>query len=370
MGDIYNNRLQQVIHVLEEKELEGLMVLVGENRYYLSGFTGEDSQFDETAGALFISKDKQILATDSRYVLQAEKEAPLFEIHSYKEGLDKALPEIVERLDIKKLGFESVRLSYLQYNKMTTVLQKERPDVSFIPTEDIVENIRVIKSEDEIHRIKAALMLAENVFRDFLGIVRPGMTEKEAAWEMEKRMREAGAESMSFPTIVASGPNSAKPHAIPSDRAFRKGEPILFDWGAKLNGYCSDITRVITIGKPDETFKKVFETVKGAQEKATRAIRENVGARSVDQAAREHIDNAGFKGKFGHGLGHGVGLAVHEGPRLGPTKDAVLAKHMVFTVEPGVYLPEWGGVRLENMAAVTDDGAYVLNELGVDIIPL
>jgi Xaa-Pro aminopeptidase len=192
------------------------------------------------------------------------------------------------------------------------------------------------------------------------------MTEQEAAWNLEKTLREAGAEALSFPVIVAGGPNSAMPHAVPGNRALMAGEPILFDWGVRLNGYCSDISRTLVMGKPDDTFQKVFQTVREAQEMAVAAVKPGIDARSVDAVARSHIEKMGFKDRFGHGLGHGVGLAIHEKPRLSPLSDDVLKPGMICTVEPGIYLPGWGGVRLENMIVVTADGAEVLNKTTVD----
>ncbi len=177
-------------------------------------------------------------------------------------------------------------------------------------------------------------------------------------------MRAAGADGLSFPTIVASGPNSALPHAIPGSRRLQRGEPVLFDWGARLGGYCSDISRTVVFGPPDDTFRRVYETVAEAQRLAIEAIRAGSSSREVDAVARGHIDKMGFAGKFGHGLGHGAGLAIHEAPRLSPLKDTPLKEGMVTTVEPGVYLEGWGGVRLENMVAVRADRAEVLNGLG------
>jgi Xaa-Pro aminopeptidase len=343
------------------------MVLVEENRRYLSGFTGEDGQFDESAGALFINAQKLVLATDSRYELQAKNEAPLYEIYCYREGLDKSLPEILKALDTRALGFESNRLSFLQYQKMEEQLKSGKQQIQLVGTENIVEDLRVIKEETEIRAILQSLAIAESVFTNFSNRICSGMTEKEAAWEMEKGMREAGAEALSFPTIVASGPNSALPHAIPGERRIAEGEPILFDWGAKLNGYCSDISRMIVIGQADENFKKIYSTVLHAQQAAIKAIGPGMSSRRVDEVARKYIDDMGYKGKFGHGLGHGVGIAVHEPPRLSPLKDTKLEVGMVFTVEPGIYIPEWGGVRIENMVVVRENGAEVLNQLGAGI---
>ncbi|MDY6790029.1 MAG: Xaa-Pro peptidase family protein [Thermodesulfobacteriota bacterium] len=357
------NRLSLLRQSLAEKKFDTLMVLIEENRHYLSGFTGEDTQFDESAGALFITDSKLILATDSRYELQAKNEAPLFKIVCYKEGLAKELPNITDMLGTKRLGFESVRMSYMQYNKMTEELNKAGMQVELVPVEDMVENLRLIKDESEINTLKKALLVAEAVFKHIKSTIELGMTEKQLAWSMEKEMREAGAQSLSFPTIVASGPNSALPHAIPSDRKIRSGEPVLFDWGAKLDGYCSDISRTVIVGTPDETFKKVFTTVSDAQKMATDAVKPGISSKAVDKIARDHIEKCGFKGKFGHGLGHGTGLAVHEHPRLSPLKETALESGMVFTVEPGIYIQDWGGIRLENMVAVRDSGVEVLNQL-------
>ncbi|MBW2606629.1 MAG: aminopeptidase P family protein [Deltaproteobacteria bacterium] len=362
MEKTIKNRLLLLRKSLAEKKFDTLMVIVEENRRYLCGFTGEDTQFDESAGALFITDSKLILATDSRYELQAKNEAPLFEIVCYKE-LAKELPNIANMLGIKRLGFESVRMSFMQYSKMASELNAAGMQVELVPAEDIVENLRLIKDETEIDTLKKALLIAESVFKHIKSTIKPGMTERQLAWAMEKEMREAGAQSLSFPTIVASGPNSAFPHAMPSDRKFKAGEPILFDWGARLDGYCSDISRTVIIGPPDKTFKKVFTTLHDAQRMATDAIKPGMSSKAVDKIARDHIENSGFKGKFGHGLGHGTGLAVHEGPRISTLKDIKLEQGMVFTVEPGIYIPGWGGIRLENMVVVRDNGVEVLNKI-------
>jgi Xaa-Pro aminopeptidase len=348
---------------LSRENLDAVVVLVEENRRYLSSYTGEDTQFDESAGALIITHTDLILATDSRYELQAIRESPQFEIVTYKDGLAKALPPILKRLGLKNLGFENVRMSYKQHNEILKELNKAALDVKLVPTENLVEDLRIIKANPEIDAIKAALAIAESVFSDSLPLIQPGVTEKELAWTMEKRLREAGADSLSFPTIVAAGPNSALPHAIPGSRKIKAGEPVLFDWGVKLKGYCSDISRTVVIGKPDGTFKKVFQTVLDAQRLAIDAVKPGVSSKAVDEVARNYINAKGFKGKFGHGLGHGTGLAIHESPRLSPIKDSPLEPGMVSTIEPGIYLPDWGGVRLENMIVVRDEGAEILNQL-------
>lgn len=366
----YQARLKHIRQVLREKELDAFLVLTAENRRYLSGFTGEDTQFDESAGALVITSEKLILATDSRYDLQARQEVSSCEIVLYREGLAKELPVILKGLAVKRLGFESVRLSCAQHRKMAAALQAAALSIELVDTEDLVENLRIVKTPAEIDAVRSALRLAECVFGRVAAGLEPGMTEKEAAWSLEKALREEGADALSFPSIVAFGPNSALPHAVPGDRTLSPGEPILFDWGVRLNGYCSDISRTLFMGKPDSTFQKVFKTVREAQEKAVAAIKPGADARALDAVARSHIEAMGYGDRFGHGLGHGVGLAIHEQPRLSPLSGAVLQAGMVCTVEPGIYLPGWGGVRLENMIAVTPEGAEVLNETAVDEIRL
>jgi Xaa-Pro aminopeptidase len=226
--------------------------------------------------------------------------------------------------------------------------------------------MRVIKSDKEVAYIKKALAIAEAAYKITIEILKPGISEKNLAWELEKNMRQLGAEGISFPPIVASGPNSALPHAIPGNRIIQKNEPVLFDWGAIRDGYCSDTSRTVVIGNPDDTFKTLYKILFDAQQMAICAIKAGESTKKIDGIARDHIAKAGFEKKFGHGLGHGVGLEIHESPRLSPMKDSILEKGMIVTVEPGIYLPDWGGIRLENMVLVTETGAEVLNTLSYD----
>jgi Xaa-Pro aminopeptidase len=340
-----------------------MIVSIQENRRYLSGFTGEDTQFDESAGALIISDAHPLLVTDSRFTLQARREAPFFEIYQYEKGLAKELPEILHRLNVKRVGFESRRVSFFQYREMLKELVEKGISVELTPVDDLIEGLRLIKDQSEINYIKKALNLAEAAFIKVTRTMEPGMTENQIAWAMEVHVREAGGEGLSFPTIVASGPNSALPHAIPGTRRINEGEPILFDWGVRLNGYCSDTSRTIVMGTPDNAFLKIHETVRIAQEKAIDAIKPGISGKTVDAIARSYIDEQGYKGKFGHGLGHGIGLAVHEGPRLSPLSTSILEPGMIVTVEPGIYIADWGGVRIENLVVVREYGAEVLNTL-------
>ncbi len=363
MSSIFEKRIEKVRKAIGEEGVDALMVSVGENRFYLSGYTGEDSQFDESAGVLFITPRHLILATDSRFDQQAGDEAPLFDIICYKEGLEKELPSILEKLNHPlRMGFEKIRLSYKLYEKLHQAIDTAGLKTELVPTEDIIETLRVVKSEEEIEATRKALHLAENAFLQMVPTLTSGMTERDVAWALEQEIRGAGAEALSFPSIVASGPNAALPHAIPGDRRIQAGETLLFDWGARLNHYCSDISRTLYWGDPDPQFLNVFQTVLEAQKRAIAAIKAGVSSKAVDRVAREYIEQAGFKDRFGHGLGHGTGLAIHEAPRLSPLKETLLAEGMIVTVEPGIYLPGWGGVRLENQVVVRRDGAEVLNQ--------
>lgn len=363
---LIEQRLQEFRSRLKKNNLDSFFVLNQSNRRFLSGFTAHDTGMDESAGALIITQDRLFLLTDSRFETQAGAEAPGFEIHCYKTGIQELLPVILGPLNCKRLGFEGSRLSYTAYCKIKDSLNSNNVRTEFVPADTLVDDLRVIKSDDEVELIRQSLAIAESAYVKTLKKVVPGLTEKELAWELEKEMREAGAEGLSFPSIVASGVNSALPHAIPGARAIRENEPLLFDWGAVFNGYCSDTTRTVVPGKPDDTFLKLYRILFEAQKMAIEAIRPGANTKTVDSIARGHIDGHGYGKHFGHGLGHGVGLEIHEAPRLGPLRESILQRGMVVTVEPGIYLPEWGGIRLENMVLVTEDGAEVLNTLDYD----
>lgn len=363
MDSIIKDRLKKIRERIAEFHIDALMVLIEENRRYLSDFTGEDHGYDESAGALIITQSEQLLATDSRFEQQALKEASGYEVIVYRNGLSKELPSLAKRLNIRKLGFESGRVSVQQHSLYLKELRNSGLPVELVGLEACVEALRQCKSAYEIAKTQKALAIAEDAFRQVIKVMKPGMTEKQIAWEMEKRMREAGADTLSFPSIIAAGPNSALPHAIPTDRQIKTGEPILFDWGARLDGYCSDTSRTVILGEPDDTFKKVYNTTLEAQQRAISAIKAGANTKEVDAVARDYIHKNGFEGKFGHGLGHGTGLAVHEAPRLSPLRETILLSGMIVTVEPGIYLPEWGGVRIENQVVVEENGYNVLNTL-------
>ena len=355
---------------MRQFDLDAFLVLIDANRRYLSGYSAEDGQFDETAGALLITATACRLATDSRYDLQARQEAPGFEVVCYRKSLYETLPQLLQQAGAQRVGFESARMTVKLHQELVTRLKKEAPSIVLVAAENQVESLRACKDSDEIALTRRAIACAEEAFRELCQRIRPGMTEVAVARQLEDLMCQGGAEGPSFPIIVAAGPNSAKPHAVPGERPIHAGEPVLVDWGARVDGYCSDISRTVVFGNPDEQFRRLYAIVRTAQAAAAEALRAGAHGQAVDGIARQIIREAGFGDHFGHSLGHGTGLMIHEAPRLGPHSEDILAAGMIVTVEPGIYLPDWGGIRLENQAVVAADGAEILNSLDLDTFAL
>lgn len=363
---IFEQRIDTLRKEISKTELDTIIILSDENRMYLSGYNGVDGRYDESAGALVITQNDLILACDSRYTTQAEKEASLFSVICYEKSFIKELPKILKAINASKIGIESERLTFKNYERIMQEIADTKLNVQISSDNNLLKNLRLKKDASEISIIKKALKISEDSFLQLKGLLKEGMTEKEAAWTFEKLMRENGAESLSFEVIAASGENSALPHAIPGNRKIKKNEPLLFDFGVRLDGYCSDTSRTLIMGESTPEFEKIYNIVFQAQKMATEQIKPGIKASAIDKIARDHIDNTEYKGKFGHGLGHGVGIVIHEAPRLSKFDDSILEPGMVVTVEPGIYVPGWGGIRLENMIEVTENGANVLNTLNYD----
>jgi len=344
-------RLTKLREALTTEGLDAILIAQPENRRYLSGFTG-------SAGVLLISQDQAILATDFRYYEQVEKQAPDFRLAKITDKFKTLLPELVHQVGAKRVGFESAHLTVDQYKEWEEVAE----GFELVPTKELVEGIRAVKDENEQSKIRKSIALADEAFVHIVGVIEPGMTEKEVAWELEVFMRTHGAEKMAFDLIVGSGPNGAMPHATVSERVIRAGEPIVIDMGAMIDGYNSDLTRTICAGRPDDKFKEIYNIVLEAQCTAEQSIRPGMTGKQADGIARQVIEEAGYGEHYGHGLGHGVGLAVHEKPGVGRLSEDVLEPGMVFTVEPGIYLPGWGGVRIEDIVVMREDGVQVLTQ--------
>ena len=348
-----SHRLEKLRHKLAEAELEAIFVSQGDNRRYLSGFTG-------SAGLLLISEKKAILATDFRYVEQAQSQAPDFEIFRTEGELQNWFPELASSLGVKRIGFEANDISFSAFQKL--VKMKGEKGVELVPTEEMVESLRAIKDREELELIAKAVELTDAAFEEIAPRMCPGMKEKEVAWEIERFLREKGSQRVPFDLMVASGPNSALPHATSSQRSILPGEPVVIDIGAKFEGYSSDLSRTICLGNEDQTFAEIYDLVLGAQLTAIATIEAGMSGEQADALARTVIEQGGYGEAFGHGLGHGVGLAPHEQPRLGRGSSSVLSDGMVFTVEPGVYVKGWGGVRIEDVVVMEKGRVRVLSQ--------
>lgn len=346
---------------LRRRRLDAILITDPCNRRYLSGYTAPDHSVQESSGVLFITRDgSRYLLTDFRYQTQAREEAVGWQVVIHSGPLFDSLLPLLERHRVRRLGFEE---NYFLFRTYRRLRDKSRAlDLEMIPVHGLIERRRAVKDHQEIEKIQRSVALNEAVFQAVLPRITPGRTETEVAADIEATMRAMGAAGPSFETIVASGPNGALPHAVPGSRRLRESEPIVIDMGLVLDGYCSDMTRTIVLGPVPPDWRRIFQIVRRAQAAATAALAPGKTCCEVDAVARDLIRDAGYGQQFGHALGHGVGLAVHEAPRLSRFSRAKLHPGMVVTIEPGIYLEGKGGVRLENMAVVTDNGCDILNK--------
>ena len=354
-------RIARLRGKLEEHKLDALFINSPEtaspvNRRYLSGFTG-------TSAYLLITKDDAVIATDFRYWQQAEQQATGFRLYQVVGRMEQWLPGLFEGLGGQRVAFEAGHVSYQTYRAMRKVVQglPEAKRPKLVSQMGLVEGLRVVKEPEEIAALQAAIDLGDAAFEHVAGRIEPGWTEKEVAWEIEKYIREHGGDGLSFETLVGSGERGSMPHCVASDRVLKQGEGVVIDMGVELDGYVSDLTRTIFLGEPDEQFKKVYDIVLAAQQTATELVEAGMTGEQAHMLAHAVIEEAGHGEDFGHGLGHGVGLEVHEAPRVGKASGDVLADGMVFTIEPGIYLTEWGGVRIEDIVVMENGKARVIS---------
>ena len=350
-----SNRLKKLLKRLAEEGIEAILISQPENRHYLSGFDG-------SSGFLLITPNDAILATDFRYLEQTKRQAPDFEIFQITGDIESWFPKLIDGLNLRRLGFEANHVSFELYHLLSDILDDSGLQPRLVPVAGLVEPIRAIKEPEEIELIAKAIAISDAAFEYIAGTIRVGMTEMEVAWELEKTLHEKGSQSLPFEIILASGPNTALPHAKPSQRAIQSGEPVVIDIGAKVQGYSSDLSRTICLGNPDDTFKKVYQAVMEAQQMAIAQITAGMTGAQADSLAREAIEQAGYGDAFGHGLGHGLGLAPHEQPYLSPNSKDNLVDGMVFTIEPGIYLAGWGGVRIEDTVVMENGKIRVLSQ--------
>jgi Xaa-Pro aminopeptidase len=353
MGDsFYETRQENSRKILDSHHLDGILFTSLENIHYLCGFSGSD-------GAFVMTQRESFFLTDSRYWTQADEEVKGSRIIHYKKKMEGIFSLLFD-LRLKEIGFESAFLPFSAYQFLAEKLTKE---ARLIPLEEALRNLRAVKDTHELTLIRKAIDISSSAFLQVTEILKEGVVEREAALEMESIMKRSGADAIAFDLILASGKRSALPHGKASDKRIEKGDFILIDFGSGFRGYHSDQTRTVVCGNPSGEQRKIYQIVKEAHDKAVEKVRPGIPVSEVDGAARDHIRNQGYGEYFGHGTGHGIGLAVHEDPTVNSENKGLLQEGMVFTIEPGIYLPDWGGVRVEDMVLVTSHGVEVLTHL-------
>jgi Xaa-Pro aminopeptidase len=346
-----NSSLSDLRQSIKRKGLDAIYISNPANVSYLSGFKGDDS-------CLLIGKNEPALfITDSRYIEQAKIQTMDFQILSFKRPLTEKISNISKRYNFKKIGFESAHLSFKDAG-----LLKAKIGARFIPTDGLVESLRIIKNKSEITLIEKAAQITKSAIDKTIGYIKAGMSELEIAGYLEWRMRKQGAERIAFHTIVASGRNACMSHAVSSNKKIKRQEPVIIDCGCVFCGYNSDLTRTVFLGRIDAQSKYIYNTIQSAQKKAISSIRPGIKISIIDKIARDYINKKGLGKYFSHATGHGIGCQVHEAPSISSKNRMVLAPGMVFTVEPAAYIPQWGGVRIEDMVLVTDNAHRILSE--------
>ncbi|MEW6574400.1 MAG: Xaa-Pro peptidase family protein [Bacillota bacterium] len=344
-----NHRIERLRTKMAAAGIDGLLIVNGDNNYYLSGFSG-------SAGILVVDKKSAVLVTDGRYAEQAHKECAGFEIIESKRLWPDGVSRAITQSGLSVVGLESKYVSYEQWVKLTGAVK----DVTLVPVHDLVAELRMVKEPSEMALIREAVRLVDETFAACLPSLRPGVKERDWALDLEFALRRSGAQRAAFDFIVASGWRSALPHGTATDKEVAEGDLVVVDCGAVVGHYRSDFTRTVAVASAAPWQEQIYQAVLAAQKAAIAAIRPGTEAGEVDRAARSVLDGYGFAEAFSHSTGHGLGLAVHEEPRLAEGVETLLAPGMVVTVEPGVYLPGKGGVRIEDVVLVTEDGAEVL----------
>lgn len=352
-----NDRLKNLRNELTKIDLQAIFINKKEDVFYFSSFKGDDT-------FLFITLDNAYIITDFRYIEQAKKEAFSFELIRTENNLWDRLNDIIFHEKISHIGIQEQYISLNSYKNYTSNLH----EITFVEIDNIPKKLRMKKTSQELSCIRDAVKVADDAFSHIINNIQVGMTEKEISLELEYFMRNNNASGVSFETIVASGVRSCMPHGVASDKIIEYGDTITLDYGAIYNNYCSDMTRTIFVGEPNKQILKIYDIVKSAQLQAIENTKPGVTVGDIDKAARDIIIDSGYGNYFGHSVGHGVGLEVHELPSVSPKNDTVLESGMVITIEPGIYLPNVGGVRIEDMLTVGKTSSEILTKSSKDII--
>ncbi|HHU22828.1 MAG TPA: aminopeptidase P family protein [Clostridiales bacterium] len=354
------SNIKKIRNEMSNAEIDALLLISPVNRLYATGFHSSN-------GAVVITKDWAFFITDSRYIEAAEKtvrDAEVFLSHTEKRIIHW-IREIVTNCGIKALGAEEDSLSYSEYLNL-----EKKLDMKLIPSQSILKRLRASKSRQELENIKAAQAIAERAFEDVLGIIKPGLTEREVAAELTYRMLKYGGEGNSFDPIVVAGRKSSMPHGVPGDEVIQKGDFVTMDFGCVKNGYCTDMTRTVAVGSACDDMRRVYEVVLAAQEAGISAARAGVSGEEIDSAARKVIEEAGYGKYFGHGFGHSLGLEVHESPNAAPGAKREMPEGAVISAEPGIYIPGKFGVRIEDVLYLTERGAENITKTAKELLIL
>jgi Xaa-Pro aminopeptidase len=344
-------KLQKLRAKLEEQQVDALLVISEINRTYLTDFTGSE-------GIALVTKEHAYLLVDSRYTIQAKDQVSTFDVEEYSRAFTAAtINEKLKANGVTKLGFEAHQLTYAEYLKF-----KNELEVELVPVSPIIEEIRLIKTEDEVEKIRQACAISDAAFAHILTFIKPGMTELQIANELEAKMKELGATRTAFDTISASGERSALPHGFPSNRQLQTGDFFTLDFGAVYEGYLSDMTRTVAIGEVSEQLQEIYTVVSKALEAGLQQIKAGMTGDEVDTITRSIITEAGYGEFFGHSTGHGVGMYIHEGIALAKGSKDIVKPGMILTIEPGIYLPGIGGVRIEDDVYIKEDGVEILTK--------
>ncbi|AQS56581.1 MAG: Xaa-Pro peptidase family protein [Novibacillus thermophilus] len=350
-------RLERLRHFMHKENIDALLVSDAVNRRYVTGFTG-------TSGFALVTRDRALLITDFRYVTQAREQAPHFHIVQHKGTIWQTVAEQCARLEIRSLAYEEHHLTVAQFRE----LEQELKGTALKPSDQVVERLRQIKDERELAILQKAAEIADRTYEHILSFIREGVTERDVMFELEFVMRKLGAQSSSFDIIVASGKRSALPHGVASGKKLEQGDFVTLDFGAVYEGYCSDMTRTVVVGEPSAKQRNIYDIVLKAQERVLQGLRPGMTGREADALARHYIAERGYGDNFGHSTGHGIGLDVHEGPLLSHKSETVLQPGMVVTVEPGIYIPDLGGVRIEDDVVITGSGCKRLTRSEKELV--
>jgi Xaa-Pro aminopeptidase len=351
-------RINRVLHVLKQMDVDAIIIRGMDNIFYLTGFRGSE-------GSLLVTRGDVVLLTDFRYLTYAAEVTKGIAIVETR-GKDNHLATLCDRYGIRKMGFDSYNTTYQAYQ----VWRDTAPNVDFTPIGTEIETIRAQKEPEEILAIRRAIQLATDAFTRVLAKIRPGTTERQIAGELDYTMKNLGADGPSFETIVASGARAALPHAKPTDKALKQGETVIIDFGCQVGGYSSDETCTVAVGEVDQKMREIFIAVDEARKAGIKAVRAGLPVVELDTLVRGTVEERGYGEFFRHGTGHGVGIAVHEAPAITVKAEALLDENMVITIEPGIYIPNVGGIRMEDMVLVTQSGGEVLTHLRKDLLQI